>query len=185
MLQHYQITAPLKSHHIHNEHKSAAAIVDRLLAGESIALVSDAGTPAISDPGFYLVRASVQAGVEVECLPGATALIPALVQSALPTETFHFEGFLPHKKGRQTRLKALAEMPHTMVLYESPHRIVKTLGQMIPFFGEDRQISLSRELTKWHEETLRGTLSEVHQSLETREGAIKGEIVLVIGGKPK
>ncbi len=185
LLQHYQIAVPLKSHHIHNEHKSAAAIVDRLLAGESIALVSDAGTPAISDPGFYLVRASVQAGVEVECLPGATALIPALVQSALPTETFHFEGFLPHKKGRQTRLKVLAEMPHTMVLYESPHRIVKTLEQMIPFFGEDRPVSLSRELTKWHEETLRGSLGEVCQTLKNREGAVKGEIVLVIGGLPK
>lgn len=185
LLQHYDIQVPLKSHHIHNEHKSAEALVGRMLAGEQMALVSDAGTPAISDPGFLLVRACVQQGIAVECLPGATALIPALVQSALPPEPFHFEGFLPHKKGRQTRLQALAEMPHTIVLYESPHRIIKALEQMISFFGPDRPASLSRELSKMFEETIRGSLQQICNTLKSRAGAIKGEIVLVVGGKAK
>lgn len=182
LLNHYNISNALKSHHIHNEHKSTDIIVDRMLTGETVALVSDAGTPAISDPGFYLVRATVQAGVEVECLPGATALIPALVQSALPPEPFHFEGFLPHKKGRQSRLKQLSYFPQLMVFYESPHRIVKALEQMMLFFGEDRMASLSREISKLHQETIRGSLKDICHNLKQREGAIKGEIVLVVAG---
>jgi len=181
LLRHYEITTPLNSHHIHNEHKSIDRIVMRLQAGETMALISDAGTPAISDPGFLLVRACVEHGIEVDCLPGATALIPALVNSGLPNDKFHFEGFLPHKKGRHTRLQILAEMEHTVVLYESPHRLLKALKKFTEYFGADRRISVSREISKMHEETVRGTFEEVIQVFESR--IIKGEIVIVISGK--
>lgn len=181
LLKHYEINTPLQSHHIHNEHQSVERIVQQLNAGKSFALISDAGTPAISDPGFLLVRACVQNHIEVECLPGATALIPALVNSGLPNDKFHFEGFLPHKKGRHTRLLQLAELDITMVLYESPHRILKALKQFSEYFGEERQISISREISKLHEETIRGSLKEVIEQLEQKP--IKGEIVVVIAGK--
>ena len=181
LLRHYDITTPLSSHHIHNEHKSIDKIVMRLQAGETMALISDAGTPAISDPGFLLVRACVENDIEVDCLPGATALIPALVNSGLPNDKFHFEGFLPHKKGRHTRLQILAEMEHTIVLYESPHRLLKALKKFIEYFGEERKISISREISKMHEETVRGTIEEVIQVFESR--TVKGEIVIVISGK--
>ena len=147
-----------------------------------MALISDAGTPAISDPGFLLVRACVQNGIEVDCLPGPTALIPALVNSALPNDSFHFEGFLPHKKGRHTRLLQLAELEHTMVLYESPHRLLKALQQFAEYFGPERQVSVSREISKLHEETVRGSLDQVIEVYKNRE-SIKGEIVIVIGGE--
>src|SRR5688572_21615913 len=146
-----------------------------------MALVSDAGTPGISDPGFLLVREALKAGVKIDCLPGATALIPALVKSGFPTDRFVFEGFLPHKKGRQTLLKRLAEEDRTIILYESPHRLLKTLEQLIEFFGPDRKVSVSRELTKFHEETFTGTTTEVHQHFSAKD--VKGEIVLVIDGK--
>ena len=181
LLRHYDITTSLSSHHIHNEHKSIDKIVMRLQAGETMALISDAGTPAISDPGFLLVRACVENDIEVDCLPGATALIPALVNSGLPNDKFHFEGFLPHKKGRHTRLQILAEMEHTIVLYESPHRLLKALKKFIEYFGEERRISVSREISKMHEETVRGTIEEVIQVFENR--TVKGEIVIVISGK--
>jgi len=181
LLRHYDITTPLSSHHIHNEHKSIDKIVMRLQAGETMALISDAGTPAISDPGFLLVRACVENDIEVDCLPGATALIPALVNSGLPNDKFHYEGFLPHKKGRHTRLQILAEMEHTIVLYESPHRLLKALKKFIEYFGEERKISISREISKMHEETVRGTIEEVIQVFESR--TVKGEIVIVISGK--
>jgi 16S rRNA (cytidine1402-2'-O)-methyltransferase len=181
LLKHYDITTPLTSHHIHNEHKSIDQMVMRLQAGETMALISDAGTPAISDPGFLLVRACVEHGIEVDCLPGATALIPALVNSGLPNDKFHFEGFLPHKKGRHTRLQKLAEMEHTMVLYESPHRLLKALKKFTEYFGGERKISISREISKMHEETVRGSIEEVIQVFENR--TVKGEIVIVISGK--
>lgn len=181
LMRHYDISTPLHSHHIHNEHKSIERIISQLQAGAQYALVSDAGTPAISDPGFLLVRACVQNQIEVECLPGATALIPALVNSGLPNDKFHFEGFLPHKKGRHSRLLQLAEMDYSMVLYESPHRILKALKQFAEYFGEERQVSLSREISKLHEETIRGSLKEVIEQLEQKP--IKGEIVVVIAGK--
>ncbi len=181
LLRHYDITTPLHSHHIHNEHKSIDRIIMRLQAGETMALISDAGTPAISDPGFLLVRACVENGIEVDCLPGATALIPALVNSGLPNDKFHFEGFLPHKKGRHTRLQILAEMEQTVVLYESPHRLLKALNKFTEYFGPDRRISVSREISKMHEETVRGTVEEVIQVFENR--TVKGEIVIVISGK--
>lgn len=181
LLRHYDIKTPLMSHHIHNEHKTMDHVITRLKSGETMALISDAGTPAISDPGFLLVRACVENGIEVDCLPGATALIPALVNSGLPNDKFHFEGFLPHKKGRHTRLLLLAEMEHTIVLYESPHRLLKALSQFIDYFGVDRKISVSREISKMHEETVRGNIQEVIQSFENR--TVKGEIVIVIQGK--
>ena len=181
LLRHYEITTPLHSHHIHNEHKSIDRIIMRLQTGETMALISDAGTPAISDPGFLLVRACVENGIEVDCLPGATALIPALVNSGLPNDKFHFEGFLPHKKGRHTRLQILAEMENTVVLYESPHRLLKALNKFTEYFGADRRISVSREISKMHEETVRGTVKEVIQAFENR--TVKGEIVIVISGK--
>ncbi len=181
LMKHYNINTPLHSHHIHNEHRSIERIISQLQAGAQYALVSDAGTPAISDPGFLLVRACIQNEIEVECLPGATALIPALVNSGLPNEKFHFEGFLPHKKGRHSRLLLLAEMEHSMVLYESPHRILKALKQFVEYFGEERQISISREISKLYEETIRGSLKEVIEQLEQKP--IKGEIVVVIAGK--
>ncbi len=183
LLTHYGIQKPLVSFHIHNEHQSVERVVRRMTAGESFALVSDAGTPGISDPGFLLVRACRQAGLGVECLPGATALIPALVQSGFPCDRFVFEGFLPHKKGKQATLKRLADEDRTVVVYESPHRLMKTLEEMRAHFGDDRTLSVSRELTKIHEETFTGTIPEVTQHFQGKE--IKGEIVIVIDGKKK
>lgn len=183
LLQHLGIDTPMQSHHMHNEHQTVEGVVKRIAAGEEVALISDAGTPAISDPGFLLTRACVEAGIEVECLPGATAFVPALVNSGLPNDRFVFEGFLPVKKGRQTRFKQLGEETRTMVFYESPHKILKTLRDMVEYFGADRPVSLSRELTKLHEETFRGTAAEVLAHYEKKPP--KGEIVLVVGGKPK
>lgn len=181
LLKHLEINNKLLSYHIHNEHKTVVQLVDRILSGESMALISDAGTPAISDPGFLLVRECIKNNIEVDCLPGSTAFVPALVNSGLPNDRFHFEGFLPHKKGRQTRLIALAENPFTTIYYESPHRLVKSLRQFAEFFGEDRQASVSREISKMYEETRRGTLLELAQHFEGK--GVKGEIVLVIAGK--
>jgi 16S rRNA (cytidine1402-2'-O)-methyltransferase len=180
LLKHFQISKPVHSHHMFNEHRTIESLVQRLLGGTSIALITDAGTPGISDPGFLLVRACIEQGIEVECLPGATAFVPALVNSGLPCEKFVFEGFLPQKKGRQKRLTELAAETRTMVLYESPHRLVKTLSQMAEHFGPDRKGSVSRELTKIHEETQRGTLEEL--ALYFSKGKVKGEIVLVVEG---
>ena len=181
LLKHYNIETRMQPYHQFNEHKVVAGLVARISQGESMALITDAGTPGISDPGFLLVRACVEQGVEVETLPGATAFVPALVNSGLPCDKFYFEGFLPHKKGRQTRLKLLAEMTVTLVLYESPHRLEKTLAQLVEFFGADRQVSVSRELTKLFEETRRGTAEEL---LKHFTGVpAKGEIVMVIEGK--
>ena len=181
LLKHFEINTPMQSHHMHNEHKTVDHVVSRIQAGETIALISDAGTPAISDPGFLLTRACVAAGVEVDCLPGATAFVPALVNSGLPNDKFVFEGFLPVKKGRQTRLKLLAEETRTMVFYESPHKLIKTLGHFAEYFGEDRKVSVSREITKMHEETIRGTAKEVLQYYTDHPP--KGEIVVVVEGK--
>lgn len=180
LLKHYDIKNRLQAFHIHNEHQVLTGIVERLAAGEAMALVSDAGTPAISDPGFLLVRECLKNNIEVESLPGATAFVPALVQSGFPTDRFFFEGFLPHKKGRQTRLKELAAMPYTLVFYESPHRLVKTLEQFSEFFGPETPVSVSRELTKIHEENVRGTLTEVTEYFMNKS-AVKGEIVVVVG----
>ncbi len=181
LLAHFEIKKPLQSFHIHNEHKALEKLIERMQGGEVLALVSDAGTPGISDPGFLLVREAIKAGLTVECLPGPTALIPALVQSGFPTDRFVFEGFLPHKKGKQTMLKRLAEEDRTVVVYESPHRLVKTLEEMKTLFGPDRRISVSRELTKVHEETVTGTMEEVLSHFSQKE--VKGEIVIVIDGK--
>lgn len=181
LLKHYEINTPMHSHHMHNEHKTVEGIVRRIQAGESFALISDAGTPAISDPGFLLTRACVEAGVEVDCLPGATAFVPALVNSGFPNDKFVFEGFLPVKKGRQTRLNILAEEERTMVFYESPHKLLKTLSHFVEFFGAERQVSISREITKMHEETIRGTATEVLQHYTAKPP--KGEIVVVVAGK--
>jgi len=181
LLRHYEISKPLQSFHIFNEHKTLTGLIQRMQGGESMALISDAGTPGISDPGFLLVRECLKAGLKIETLPGATALIPALVNSGFPTDRFVFEGFLPHKKGKQTTLKRLAEEKRTIIVYESPHRLVKTLEQMIEFFGEDRLVSVSRELTKLYEETFTGSLIEVLTHFKNKE--VKGEIVLVIDGK--
>lgn len=181
LLKHYEISKPLQSFHIFNEHKTLAGLIARLQQGEVMALISDAGTPGISDPGFLLVREALKAGLHIDCLPGATALIPALVKSGFPTDRFVFEGFLPHKKGRQTLLKNLSEEDRTIVLYESPHRLIKTLEQLIEFFGPDRMVSVSRELTKLHEETRTGTVKEVLEHFKKKD--IKGEIVIVIDGK--
>lgn len=183
LMKHYDISAPLQSHHMHNEHSTLASIISKLKQGKQVALISDAGTPAISDPGYLLVREAIAHNIETECLPGATAFVPALVQSGLPCDRFLFEGFLPPKKGRQTRLEQLAEETRTIILYESPHKVVKTLTQCIGFFGADRQVSFSRELTKLHEETFRGTMQEVKEHLEIKPP--KGEFVLCIAGKPK
>ena len=181
LLKHFEISTPMQSYHMHNEHKILDRIIEKLKSGFEIALISDAGTPAISDPGFLLTRACVAEQISLECLPGATAFVPALVNSGLPNDRFIFEGFLPIKKGRQTRLKLLAEEERTIVLYESPHKLNKTLEQICLFFGEDRQISISRELTKLFEETRRGTAKELldHYS----KAAVKGEIVIVISGR--
>jgi len=183
LLVHYDIHKPLQSFHIHNEHKTAERLIDRMKQGETFALVSDAGTPGIADPGFLLVRECRRNGIKIECLPGATALIPALVNSGFPTDRFVFEGFLPHKKGKQTVLKRLALEDRTVVVYESPHRLLKTLEEIKGHFGEDRKVSVSRELTKIHEETVTGLIQEVIDHFQKKE--VKGEIVIVIDGKKK
>jgi 16S rRNA (cytidine1402-2'-O)-methyltransferase len=181
LLKHFDIGTQMQSHHMHNEHKTVDHIVERIKSGENIALISDAGTPAISDPGFLLTRACVEAGIEVDCLPGATAFVPALVNSGFPNDKFIFEGFLPVKKGRQTRLNLLAEETRTMIFYESPHKLLKTLKHFSEYFGEDRPVSVSREITKLHEETIRGTAAEVLQHYTKKPP--KGEIVIVVKGK--
>ncbi len=181
LLKHLEIQKPLQSYHIFNEHKAVEKLVQRMEAGEQFALVSDAGTPAISDPGFLLVRTVREAGWEVNCLPGPTAFVPALVNSALPNDRFVFEGFLPHKKGRKTRIEHLKEETRTMVFYESPYRILKTLEQFKDAFGEERMACVSRELTKIYEENVRGTLKELIAYYQ--EHPIKGEIVLIVSGK--
>jgi len=181
LLKHFGIDKKVYAHHQHNEHKASSEIVRFLQEGQNIALISDAGTPAVSDPGFYLVREVLKNDIEIECLPGATAFVPALVNSGLPTDRFTFEGFLPVKKGRQTRLKELAEEPRTMIIYESPHRLLKSLDEFITVFGDDRPASVSRELTKMFEETVRGSLSEVKSYYESH--TLKGEFVVIIGGK--
>ncbi|MFJ1382719.1 16S rRNA (cytidine(1402)-2'-O)-methyltransferase [Capnocytophaga canimorsus] len=181
LLKHYQIDTPMQSYHMHNEHKMVEGFVKRIQAGQVIALITDAGTPAISDPGFLLVRACVQAGASVECLPGATAFVPALVNSALPNDRFVFEGFLPDKKGRQTRLKSLVEEQKTMIFYVSPHKLLKTISEFIEIFGAERNASISREITKLHEETQRGTLQNLLQYYQNKP--VKGEIVMIVEGK--
>jgi len=181
LLQHYNIRKPLSPYHQHNEHKILAHLLDQLATGKTIALITDAGTPGISDPAFLLVRECIRHNIKTECLPGATAFVPALVNSGLPINRFIFEGFLPLKKGRQTLLKQLAEEERTMVFYESPMRLVKTLHEFIQYFGAERQSSISRELTKMFEENFRGTLQEVHNYFA--EKTIKGEIVIVVQGK--
>ena len=183
LLKHYQISKPLQSFHIFNEHKTVSKLIERLQGGEVLALISDAGTPGISDPGFLLVREALKAGIKVDCLPGATALIPALVKSGFPTDRFVFEGFLPHKKGRQTLLKKLAEEDRTIIFYESPHRLIKALEQLTEFFGPERLVSVSRELSKKFEETKSGTVQDVLAHFAAKE--IKGEIVVVVNGKSK
>ena len=181
LLKHFEINTPLQSHHMHNEHKTVEGLIRKLKEGATIALISDAGTPAISDPGFLLTRACVENQIEVDCLPGATAFVPALVNSGLPNDKFIFEGFLPVKKGRQTRLQILAEEYRTMIFYESPHKLIKTLSDFCSYFGGDRSLSVSRELTKLYEETIRGTAKEVLEHYTKKPP--KGEIVIVMGGK--
>lgn len=181
LLQHYDIHTPLKSHHKFNEHETSADIVGRLAAGANIALISDAGTPAISDPGFFLVRAAAEAGIEIQCLPGATAFVPALVDSGLPNNHFYFEGFLPQKKGRATRLQYLSKLDQTFIIYESPHRLVKTLEQLAEVCGSTRHASVTREISKVHEDTQRGTLAELIEHFT--ECPPKGEIVMCIAGQ--
>lgn len=181
LLKHFDISTQMHSHHMHNEHKTVESIVNQIKGGKTIALISDAGTPAISDPGFLLTRACIEAGIEVDCLPGATAFVPALVNSGLPNDKFVFEGFLPVKKGRQTRLQLLAEETRTMIFYESPHKLVKTLTQFLEVFGEDRRVSVSREISKLHEETIRGSVKEVLEHFTSKPP--KGEIVVVLAGK--
>lgn len=181
LLKHYDIHTPLKSHHKFNEHETSDDMATRIAAGMTVALISDAGTPCISDPGFMLVRACVEKRVEVQCLPGATAFVPALVDSGLPNDRFYFEGFLPQKKGRQTRMKILAEQTHTMIIYESPFRLVKTLEQLAEVMGGERRASVSREISKLHEDTQRGTLTEL--AAHYKQTPPKGEIVLIVEGK--
>ncbi|MBR3724212.1 MAG: 16S rRNA (cytidine(1402)-2'-O)-methyltransferase [Bacteroidales bacterium] len=181
VMQHYGIDTPLHSYHIFNEHQTLHSVIDRLLSGQTIALVTDAGTPGISDPGFLLVREAVCNGIEVETLPGATAFVPALVDSGLPCDRFVFLGFLPHKKGRQTAIRQLAEEQRTMVIYESPYRLVKLLEELMNVMGESRPVSVSREISKLHAETVRGTLQEVHHHFASKE--VKGEIVVVVSGQ--
>ena len=183
LLKHYEIKNAMQSHHKFNEHKTVEGIVNRIKAGETVALISDAGTPGISDPGFLVVRECVKNGIEVQCLPGATAFVPALVSSGLPDERFCFEGFLPQKKGRMTRLNALAEEPRTMIFYDSPYRLLKTLTQFQEIFGADRQVSVCREISKVHEESVRGTLQEVVAHFTATEP--RGEIVIILAGKEK
>ena len=183
LLRHFDIKNHLLAHHKFNEHGTTAGIVERLKAGQTVALVSDAGTPGISDPGFYLAREAVAAGITVQCLPGATAFVPAIVASGLPCDRFCFEGFLPQKKGRATRLESLTEESRTMIFYESPYRVVKTLKQFAEYFGGDRQVSACREISKIHEESVRGTLDEVIAHFE--EIPPKGEFVIVLAGRPE
>lgn len=180
LLKHFDIKTPMHAHHKFNEHKTVEGIVQRIRGGQKIALISDAGTPAISDPGFLVVRACVENGIDVECLPGATALIPALVASGLPNDRFCFEGFLPQKKGRQTRINLLSSETRTMIFYESPFRLVKTLTQLSEVFGPERKASVSREISKFHEETKRGTLTELTQYFT--HTTPRGEIVLIVAG---
>ncbi len=180
LLKHFDIHTPMISHHKFNEHQAVDGIVARLKGGETIALISDAGTPAISDPGFLLVRACAQNGIEVQCLPGATAFVPALVNSGLPNDRFCFEGFLPVKKGRQTKFATMAQEKRTMIVYESPYRVLKTLTQLAEVLGPDRKASVSREISKIHEETVRGTLAELVQHFTEHQP--KGEFVMIIGG---
>ena len=181
LLKHLGISKPMHSYHIHNEHQTVTRVTERILKGETMALISDAGTPAVSDPGFLLVRECIKQGVAIECLPGPTAFVPALVNSGLPSDWFTFEGFLPHKKGRQTRLQNLVSEERTMIFYESPHRLVKALQQFAEYFGNERQVSVSRELTKIYEENVRGTLEEVIAYFSGK--TVKGEIVIVLAGK--
>ena len=181
LLKHFDIKNQLLSHHKFNEHGTSASVVQRLLAGQNVALISDAGTPGISDPGFFLAREAVRAGVEVQCLPGATAFVPALVSSGLPCDRFAFEGFLPQKKGRQTKLQSLVDEERTMIIYESPYRLLKTLQQFAEFFGADRQVSVCREISQIHEESVRGSLEEVIAHFTATEP--RGEIVIVLAGK--
>jgi len=183
LLKHFDIKNHLLSHHKFNEHGTSAAIVARLQAGETVALISDAGTPGISDPGFFLVREAVKAGIEVQTLPGATAFVPALVSSGLPCDRFCFEGFLPQKKGRQTKIESLRDETRTMIFYESPYRLVKTLQQLAEVFGLERQVSVCREISKVHEESVRGTLQQVAAHFQEHEP--KGEIVVVVAGAEK
>lgn len=181
LLKHYEIKRPLESYHIHNEHKSIVRLIERMKQGTVFALITDAGTPGISDPGFLLMREAIAAGIEACSLPGSTAIIPALVNSGLPNDRFVFEGFLPHKKGRKTRIEGLVEEPRTMVFYESPYRLIKTLNQFSEFFGPEREACVSRELTKIHEENIRGSLTELIDYFTTH--TLKGEIVLTVAGK--
>jgi 16S rRNA (cytidine1402-2'-O)-methyltransferase len=181
LLKHYEISKPLQSYHQHNEHQVTERLVTQMREGKKMALLTDAGTPGISDPAFYIIRACIKENIRVECLPGATALIPALVNSGLPSDSFCFEGFLPLKKGRHTLLTELAEENRTIILYESPMRLVKTIQQLMEYFGEDRQCCVSRELTKKFEENARGTLKEIHEYFNQK--SVKGEIVIVIAGK--
>ncbi len=181
LLKHYDIHTPLKSHHKFNEHETSDQMAERIAAGLNVALISDAGTPGISDPGFMLVRACVERSVEVQCLPGATAFVPALVDSGLPCDRFYFEGFLPQKKGRQTRLQQLAQQEHTMIIYESPFRLQKTLEQLAEYLGQDRHASVSREISKKFEDTQRGTIAEL--IAHYKEHPAKGEIVIIVDGK--
>lgn len=184
LLRHLGISKPMTAFHLNNEHQQVSRMADRIESGETLALVTDAGTPAISDPGFMLVRECISRDIEVECLPGATAFVPALVNSGLPADHFIFEGFLPHKKGRQTKIKEIADYPYTTILYESPYRLVKTLQQLMEAMGPDRRVSVSRELTKIHEENVRGTLAEVIEYFSQKD--VKGEIVIVVeSGKLK
>ena len=180
LLKHFEIHRPMLSYHKFNEHQTVAGIVQRLLAGETVAVVSDAGTPGISDPGFLVAREAIRAGVEVSCLPGATAFVPALVASGLPCDKFCFEGFLPQKKGRQTRLQQLSSETRTMVFYESPHRVVKALQQFIEVFGAERPVAVCREISKVHEEVVRGTLTEALAHFTAHEP--RGEFVIIVGG---
>jgi 16S rRNA (cytidine1402-2'-O)-methyltransferase len=183
LLKHFNISKPLYSHHAHNEHTGVPGVIKMLKEGKSLALISDAGTPGISDPGYLLVKACVENGIEVESLPGATAFVPALVNSGFPTDRFVYEGFLPHKKGRQTRWKSLAEEERTIVLYESPHRLVKALEQIIEFISPDRSVMVGRELSKMHEQMVRGTATEVLAYFVAHPDKVRGEIVIVIAGK--
>jgi 16S rRNA (cytidine1402-2'-O)-methyltransferase len=185
LFKHYEISTHLQSHHMHNEHKTAESYAERIANGENIALISDAGTPAISDPGFLLVRTCIEKGVEVECLPGATAFVPALVISGLPSDRFIFEGFLPHKKGRKKRLESLADESRSIVFYESPYRIKKSIEQFIEFFGPDRNAAVVREISKMFESVNRGTLLELKQQIEDKKLIEKGEFVIIIGAKEK
>ena len=183
LLNHFEIKTPLQAHHLFNEHEQVERVVEEIKFGKSIALITDAGTPGISDPGFLLVRECIKNEIEVECLPGATAFVPALVNSGLPCERFCFEGFLPHKKGRQTKLEALVEEERTMIFYESPHRLIKTLTSFAEYFGKERRASISRELSKLFEENKRGTLIELTDYFNSK--TIKGEIVIIVEGREK